>query len=71
MVIHVQRKNSKSTMKKIYETPELMIANLKPVHIMAGSPDYNPNRTTTATSGNLGKQGFGGWDDDVEPGEDY
>ena len=49
-----------------------MIVHLKPCRLMAGSPvpvsseNFNPNSQTIGAKG-----GFGGWDDDVEPGEDY
>lgn len=55
-------------MRKEYSKPELMVVILKTHHIMAGSipegEEYKENDVV------LGKQGFGGWDDD-EPGEDY
>lgn len=59
-------------MKKVYNQPSIMVVHLKPCRLMAGSPvpvsneDYNPNQQTIGAKG-----GFGGWDDDVEPGEDY
>ena len=61
-------------MKKIYSKPELMIVTIKPMQFIATSPGYETNSATlpnTVTSGNYGKQGFGDWDDDEEPSEDY
>ena len=39
-------------------------------HLLNGSPTpkFSPNQTTSTMDA---KGGFGGWDDDVEPGEDY
>lgn len=70
MVINVQQ-NIAIMMKKIYNKPELMIVTLKPMHILAGS-ETMPTSTEeyNGKTPKLGKQGFGGWDDD-EPGEDY
>lgn len=66
-------------MKKEYMTPELMVIACRIPHLMAGSlPKSNSPASSEGTGASditegiaLGKGGFGGWDDDVEPGEDY
>lgn len=58
-------------MKKTYIEPSVMVVVLRAkTHLLSGSPTpgYNPNQTTSTMDA---KSGFGGWDDDVEPGEDY
>ena len=61
-------------------TPKLMVIVCRTPHLMAGSlPKSNTPANSESTGASditgggigLGKGGFGGWDDDVEPGEDY
>lgn len=56
-------------MKKIYIKPELMTVKLRTNHILAAS-EKMPVATEEYKEGDrvLGKEGFGGWDDE-EPGE--
>lgn len=68
MVINVQL-NKTTTMRKEYSKPELMVVILKTHHIMTQS--LPQGRSYQEDDVVLGKQGFGGWEDDVEPGEDY
>ena len=58
-------------MKALYIKPELMVIQLKKLHLLSGSETIPTGETYNGQTPNLGKQGFGGWDDDVEPGEDY
>ena len=58
-------------MKKIYENPTLTIVHLKPMRMMFTSETVPVGDSVTSASGAEAKSGFGGWDDDVEPGEDY
>ena len=58
-------------MKKIYENPTLTIVHLKPMRMMITSETLPVGESVTSASGAEAKGGFGGWDDDVEPGEDY
>ena len=50
-----------------------MTVVLRPVSLLQDSIVLK-NKNASVNEGvynSLGKQGFGGWDDDVEPGEDY
>lgn len=69
MVINVIKE--RTTMKKSYIQPSVMVVLLHTkTHLLNGSPTpkFSPNQTTSTMDA---KGGFGGWDDDVEPGEDY
>lgn len=59
-------------MKALYIKPELMVVQLKKLHLLSGSETIPTGKTYDGETPKLGKEGFfGGWDDDVEPGEDY
>ena len=61
-------------MKKTYIKPETMTVVLRPVSLLQDSIVLKKNNASVSEGvydKSLGKQGFGGWDDDVEPGEDY
>ena len=70
MVINVQL-NKATTMRKEYRKPELMTITLKPMQFIANSERKEYGQETPTVEGMDAKSGFGGWDDDVEPGEDY
>ena len=61
-------------MKKTYIKPETMTVVLRPAALLQDSLVLK-NSDASVSEGyynkSLGKGGFGGWDDDVEPGEDY
>ena len=59
-------------MKKLYIQPTLDVIALRPMRLMAGSEKVNKTSTPYEEGTKIeAKQGFGGWDDDIEPGEDY
>ena len=61
-------------MKKTYIKPETMTVVLRPVSLLQDSIVLKNNNASVREGvydKSLGKGGFGGWDDDVEPGEDY
>ena len=62
-------------MKKTYIKPETMTVVLRPVSLLQDSIPLSKSEASVNNEGyynnSLGKQGFGGWEDDVEPGEDY
>lgn len=59
-------------MKKLYIQPTLDVIALRPMRLMAGSEKVKLTSTPYVEGTTIeAKQGFGGWDDDVEPGEDY
>ena len=60
-------------MKKLYIQPTLDVIALRPMRLMAGSEKLYLNSSTPYEEGTTieAKSGFGGWDDDVEPGEDF
>ena len=55
-------------MRKEYNKPELMVVTITKSLLQTTSNiktgEYNGGQIQA-------KEGFGGWDDDVEPGEDY
>lgn len=56
-------------MKKIYINPTLLVVTISTTRLMMNSLPVDPNKETTTQ---MARQNFfGGWDDDVEPGEDY
>lgn len=57
-------------MRKVYRKPELMTITLKPMQFIANSETKAYGENTTTVEGLDAKSGFGGWDDDVEPGEE-
>ena len=62
-------------MKKTYIKPETMTVVLRPVALLQDSLVLKKIEASVNNEGyydkSLGKGGFGGWDDDVEPGEDF
>ena len=59
-------------MKKLYIQPTLDVIALRPMRLMAGSEKVKLSSTPYDQEMKIeAKQGFGGWDDDIEPGEDY
>lgn len=51
-------------MKKTYQYPVIRIVKVQATQMIAASPGYG--ETTTATSGNLSRQGGDFWDDEEE-----
>ena len=53
-----------TTMKKIYQNPEIKNVRIQTSHIMVASPGYGGS--TTESSGNLSRESGSLWDDDEE-----
>lgn len=68
MVINVQL-NKATTMRKVYRKPELEVVTI--ARRLLQTTSYIKTGEYQGGIIQAKESSFGGWDDDVEPGEDY